>query len=69
MPIDTWADGYGRWHARVPQGPDSAEVARTAIVEQLAQRERNLAPDSIQVETDPIAEPQPGTAVYREVTD
>lgn len=35
----TWADGYGIWHAQVPDGDDAYDRAWGSIVTELEQRE------------------------------
>ena len=38
--ITTWADGYGVWHARVPNRPDAHKAAKRAVLRELRQREK-----------------------------
>lgn len=33
--VTTWADGFGRWHAVVPNTPDAEKVARAEIRHEL----------------------------------
>lgn len=42
--ITTYADGFGRWHALVPAGINSRELAKEAILEELVQREATVSP-------------------------
>ena len=37
--VSTWADGFGRWHAAVPDTSDGARVARAAIRAELKARD------------------------------
>lgn len=36
--VRTWADGFGTWHVRVPNGSRSLTTARLAILRELQQR-------------------------------
>ena len=57
--ITTWADGYGVWHARVPNGPDAHKAAKRAILRELRQREKLTPAYSVAVrciEADPYAD-------------
>lgn len=36
--VHTWADGFGRWHARVTVGPTAARRAREAIRKEIVAR-------------------------------
>lgn len=36
--VNTYADGYGRWHAVTPAGPDSYQLAANAIAGELLER-------------------------------
>lgn len=48
--VITWADGWGTWHAQVPDGDDAHERAWEAIVSELEQREGPwFAPSRMQV--------------------
>lgn len=38
MPVTTWANGFGIWHARVPYTDDAEKAARAAIRTELAAR-------------------------------
>lgn len=37
--VRTWADGFGRWYAEVPDTPHAAHVARAAIKAELSARD------------------------------
>ena len=66
MNIETWADGLGRWHARVPVSGNenaNARLAHAAILWELAQRGRE---PRFNVVIDAITEEREGTAVYVE---
>lgn len=69
MTVHTWANGYGIWHARVPEGPSAAHIARHAIRAELKARGDVGAGYVIRlVKADPaICDAIPGTVVYREV--
>lgn len=41
--IHTWADGYGLWHASVPDVPNAARTAKRAIMRKLRERESNVS--------------------------
>ena len=69
MNIGTWADGFGRWHARVPvsgnQAADS-RLAHAAIMWELAQRDRRVSPAMVGVKIDLAEEAREDTVVYME---
>ncbi|MFD1716730.1 hypothetical protein [Georgenia deserti] len=65
MSVKTWADGYGRWYATVPVGPDARERARAAIVNELKQRGEPYA--RVEIMVDPVTPTNPAThATYTE---
>lgn len=48
--ITTWADGYGLWHARVPNTADSEQIAKHAIMSELCQRETNVSASRVSLQ-------------------
>jgi hypothetical protein len=62
--IRTWANGYGRWFARVPVSDNAASVAKAAIMSELRQRESNVCESRVSVE---LVTGNRDTVVYREV--
>lgn len=68
MSVTTWADGYGVWHASVPQYAYArpADAARHAIRRELAEREApNYDPRVTGVRLHEISD---GRMIYRETT-
>ena len=37
--VKTWADGFGRWHADVPDTPQGFNIARRELSREIMQRE------------------------------
>ena len=75
MNIETWADGFGLWHVRVPVSGDEVadeRLAHAAIVWELVQRNHHLSPVTQEfkpgriTKLDTVAEAREGTVVYVE---
>lgn len=66
---DTWADGFGRWHASVPMTGSrqrDAMKARALILAELSERYApNYDPSTLRVTRERIT--NHGTAIYGEV--
>lgn len=65
---NTWADGFGRWHARVPVSDSATETrqARKAIRDEL--RARGAIGYGCRLRVTPAgSEPINGTVEYREL--
>lgn len=37
--VEPWANGFGVWHVRVPEGPSAAHIARKAIKDAINARQ------------------------------
>ena len=75
--ITTWADGFGLWHARVPNSLGNAadaQAARQIIIDELVAREQKVGESVIAVlerldactEVEFVEIDQIGAAIYRE---
>lgn len=64
--MTAWADGYGIWHARVPRGPYSEDIARDMIRDELEGRSAISPSYRLLVEHVPEHDTT-DTEVYREV--
>jgi hypothetical protein len=66
--VQTWANGFGIWHARVPVTSDSREVAHRAIHRELVARDEIRPSDGHRLYIRPVADPDriPFTVTYAE---
>lgn len=68
-PAQTWADGFGIWHASVPAGPDAARHAKRAIYGELVARGEIASSNALRVERVGYVSGSLATRVeYREVS-
>ncbi len=64
MAVSTFADGYGRWHAIVPDTAKALAWAVEAIAEQIALREDAPIKNAVQYVNENIVSIPDGSAEY-----